>query len=225
MKIAFALFGVYVWSEDEYISASVALTLHRSTMNDKRASALYTYIDSCVYSIFSIFLLMETPMTARSLILLHLYRTFGGPQLMTNAYASRFGLAESLWTYILARNMFFVSFLFCPNGDEDGSAANELYLRALLSSRFHLEMFARKIISNLIEVNRCSWWGDFGEERRFDHRTVEWVSVCECENALRNCPNTFVWFGECHLIIDYVGRAHSAHRQISRLWHTRPDER
>lgn len=41
-----------------------------------------------------------------------------------------------------------------------------------------------------------------------------WTSECECQNALRNSWNTFVWFGKCHLINDCVGRAASMHRQI-----------
>lgn len=39
--------------------------------------------------------------------------------------------------------------------------------------------------------------------------------VRECQNALRNRPNTFVWFGKCHLIIDYVGRAQCTQTNLS----------
>lgn len=63
----------------------------------------------------------------------------------------------------------------------------------LLSSRFHLGMCALKIISNLIEERYDRNFGALVRSANVSE------CVCECQNALRNCPNTFVWwFGKCH---------------------------
>lgn len=37
-------------------------------------------------------------------------------------------------------------------------------------------------------------------------------NVSECQNAFRNCPKTYEWYGKCHSINDYVERAPSAVR-------------
>lgn len=94
---------VCVWRWVRRVRWHCSVHLRVDCRNDeRRASAL----DICKLFVFSFF---GAPLITQSSMLLHLLRFRLGT--IDDKYASRFGLAESLWTHIWAQNRFFFRFL------------------------------------------------------------------------------------------------------------------